>query len=110
MQTTTKAALLGLTVLAISGTAMAAEAAPTGAAPADNSGAGIALLGAGLVLGLAAIGTGIAQYGIGAAVVGAVAEDAKFLGRGFILLAFVETILIFGFVGLILIQGAAANL
>jgi V/A-type H+-transporting ATPase subunit K len=59
------------------------------------------------VLGLAAMGTGIAQSGIGAAVVGAVAEDPKFLGRGFILLAFVETILIFGFVGLILISGRA---
>lgn len=107
MQATTKLALLGLMVLMVSGSAMAAEATPTAG---ERSGAGLALLGAGLVLGLAAIGTGIAQYGIGAAVVGAVAEDSKFLGRGFILLAFVETILIFGFVGLILISGSAANL
>jgi len=89
----------GLAALLLSGGAMAAL---------DNAtGSGLALLGAGLVLGLAAIGTGVAQSGIGAAVVGAVAEDPKFLGRGFILLAFVETILIFGFVGLILVSGKA---
>jgi V/A-type H+-transporting ATPase subunit K len=96
-----KFALVGLTVLSVSGIASAQGEAGIG------SGAGLALIGAGLVLGLAAMGTGIAQSGIGAAVVGAVAEDPKFLGRGFILLAFVETILIFGFVGLILISGRA---
>jgi V/A-type H+-transporting ATPase subunit K len=94
-------ALAGLMMLAVSGVASAAEAGGL------TEGAGLALMGAGLVLGLAAMGTGIAQSGIGAAVVGAVAEDPKFLGRGFILLAFVETILIFGFVGLILISGRA---
>jgi V/A-type H+-transporting ATPase subunit K len=92
--------LVGMLLLAATGVANA-----QGAGLAD--GAGLALIGAGLVLGLAAMGTGIAQSGIGAAVVGAVAEDPKFLGRGFILLAFVETILIFGFVGLILISGKA---
>lgn len=102
MQATRKLALTGLLTLALSGAASAqAEGLGLG------QGAGLALLGAGLVLGLAAMGTGIAQSGIGAAVVGAVAEDPKFLGRGFILLAFVETILIFGFVGLILISGRA---
>lgn len=94
-------AIAGMTFLMLSGSALAAEGAALG------EGSGLALLGAGLVLGLAAMGTGIAQGGIGAAVVGAVAEDPKFLGRGFILLAFVETILIFGFVGLILISGRA---
>ena len=107
MQAKYTLALAGLTMLMLSGSALAAEAAPAGG---ERTGAGMALLGAGLVLGLAAIGTGIAQYGIGAAVVGAVAEDSKFLGRGFILLAFVETILIFGFVGLILISGSANSL
>jgi V/A-type H+-transporting ATPase subunit K len=102
MQVAKKVALVGLVMLAVSGVASAQGEA--GAAWAGPS-AGLALLGAGVVLGLAAIGTGIAQYGIGAAVVGAVAEDPKFLGRGFILLAFVETILIFGFVGLILVSG-----
>ena len=89
--------LLGF--LAIAGSASAAV-------DAASTGVGLGLLGAGLVLGLAAVGTGIAQSGIGAAVVGAVAEDPAFLGRGFILLAFVETILIFGFVGLILLKPA----
>ena len=106
MHATTKFALMGLMVLAVSGVASAAEAA---SGVWSGPSAGLALLGAGLVLGLAAIGTGIAQYGIGAAVVGAVAEHAGFLGRGFILLAFVETILIFGFVGLILISGAVPS-
>lgn len=102
MHTLRKVALAGLAALALSGAASAQEAEP-----GLGTGAGLALLGAGVVLGLAAMGTGIAQNGIGAAVVGAVAEDPKFLGRGFILLAFVETILIFGFVGLILISGRA---
>jgi V/A-type H+/Na+-transporting ATPase subunit K len=101
MRTLSKLALVGLSILMMSGAASAQGEAALG------EGAGLALLGAGLVLGLAAMGTGIAQGGIGAAVVGAVAEDPKFLGRGFILLAFVETILIFGFVGLILISGKA---
>jgi V/A-type H+-transporting ATPase subunit K len=101
MRTWSKLTLIGLGMLMLSGAAGAQGEAALG------EGAGLALLGAGLVLGLAAMGTGIAQGGIGAAVVGAVAEDPKFLGRGFILLAFVETILIFGFVGLILISGRA---
>lgn len=102
MTTFGKCMIAGLTFLMMSGVAAA-----QGEAAGLGQGAGLALLGAGLVLGLAAMGTGIAQGGIGAAVVGAVAEDPKFLGRGFILLAFVETILIFGFVGLILISGRA---
>jgi V/A-type H+-transporting ATPase subunit K len=96
----TQVARIGLAMLAVSGVASAQ------AEGGVSQGAGLALLGAGLVLGLAAVGTGIAQSGIGAAVVGAVAEDPKFLGKGFILLAFVETILIFGFVGLILLRPA----
>lgn len=97
-----KVGLALLTITALAGTASAQEAAPAGA---GSIGVGLIALGAGLVLGLAALGTGVAQAGIGAAVVGAVAEDPGFLGRGFILLAFVETILIFGFVGLILLTG-----
>ncbi|HVL88196.1 MAG TPA: V-type ATP synthase subunit K [Candidatus Thermoplasmatota archaeon] len=97
-----------LAVLALAGTAAAQETGSDRGALAE--GAGLMVIGAGLALGLAAIGTGIAQYGIGAAVVGAVAEDPAFLGRGFILLAFVETILIFGFVGLILLSGRIPTL
>jgi V/A-type H+-transporting ATPase subunit K len=99
MKTLGKLATLGFVMLAVSGAASAQEGG-------ISEGAGLGLLGAGLVLGLAAVGTGLAQSGIGAAVVGAVAEDPKFLGKGFILLAFVETILIFGFVGLILLKPA----
>ena len=102
MQASKQFVLIGLVMLAVSGVASA-----QGGGSGLGEGAGLALMGAGLVLGLAAMGTGIAQSGIGAAVVGAVAEDPKFLGKGFILLAFVETILIFGFVGLILISGKA---
>lgn len=94
-----KLAMVMFAMLAASGAASAQE-------KGISDGAGLGLLGAGLVLGLAAVGTGLAQSGIGAAVVGAVAEDPKFLGKGFILLAFVETILIFGFVGLILLKPA----
>jgi V/A-type H+-transporting ATPase subunit K len=59
---------------------------------------GLTAIGVGLSIGLAAIGTGMAQGPIGAGVVGAVAEDRSFLGMGFVLLAFPETLVIFGFV------------
>ena len=101
MRTIWKVALAGVALLAMSGAASAQAEAQVWGGPS----AGLALIGAGLALGLAALGTGVAQSGIGAAVVGAVAEDPGFLGKGFILLAFVETVLIFGFVGLILISG-----
>ncbi|MBI5000037.1 MAG: ATPase [Euryarchaeota archaeon] len=58
--------------------------------------AGLVAIGAGIALGLAALGTGIAQGNIGAAVVGVVAEDKKFMGRGIFFFALPETILIFG--------------
>ncbi len=54
-------------------------------------------MGAGLAVGLAGIGTGIAQTNIGAAAVGATAEDAKNFGKGLILTAIPETIVLFGF-------------
>jgi V/A-type H+-transporting ATPase subunit K len=50
-------------------------------------GIGLAMLGG-------ALGTGWAQANIGPAVVGACAEDRKFLGVGLLFLAFPETILI----------------
>jgi V/A-type H+-transporting ATPase subunit K len=58
--------------------------------------AGFIAIGAGLALGLAALGTGVAQGNIGAAVVGVVAENEKFLGKGLLLFALPETLLIFG--------------
>ena len=59
---------------------------------------GLMAIGAGLAVGLAGIGTGIAQTNIGAAAVGATAEDAKNFGKGLILTAIPETIVLFGFV------------
>lgn len=58
---------------------------------------GLIAMGAGLAVGLAGIGTGIAQTNIGAAAVGATAEDAKNFGKGLILTAIPETIVLFGF-------------
>ncbi len=64
----------------------------------------ITAIGVGLSIGLAGIGTGLAQGPIGAGVVGAVAEDRSFLGMGFVLLAFPETIVIFGFLFAVLLM------
>jgi V/A-type H+-transporting ATPase subunit K len=70
----------------------------------DNSTQGLAI-GAGLAIGLAGLGTGLAQKDIGAAAVGATAEDPGFLGRGILLVAIPETIVIFGFVVAFLLLG-----
>lgn len=65
-------------------------------------------MGAGLAVGLAGIGTGIAQTNIGAAAVGATAEDAKNFGKGLILTAIPETIVLFGFaIAFLLMQNMA---
>ena len=60
-------------------------------------GDGILAVGAGLAIGLAALGTGIAQMSIGAAAMGAIAEDEKMFGKGLILIALPETLVLFGF-------------
>jgi V/A-type H+-transporting ATPase subunit K len=57
---------------------------------------GYIAIGAGLAVGIAGLGTGIAQQSIGAAAVGAMAEDPKFFGKGLILIAIPETVVIFG--------------
>jgi V/A-type H+-transporting ATPase subunit K len=67
--------------------------------------AGLIATGAGLAVGLAGIGTGIAQSQIGAAAVGATAEDAKNFGKGLVLTAIPETIVLFGFVIAFLLMG-----
>lgn len=70
---------------------------------------GFIAMGAGLAVGLAGIGTGIAQTTIGAAAVGATAEDAKNFGKGLILTAIPETIVLFGFaIAFLLIQQMGA--
>ena len=92
--------------LALAGTAAAQE----GGAAASDNGRGLTnmglALGAGLAIGLAGIATAIAQKDIGAAAVGAIAEDAGFLGRGILMVAIPETIVIFGFVVAFLLLGS----
>ena len=60
-------------------------------------GNGIIAIGAGLAIGLTALATGIAQMTIGAAAMGAIAEDEKMFGKGLILIALPETLVLFGF-------------
>ena len=59
---------------------------------------GLIGLGCALAVGLGALGTAIVQKAIGPAVVGAVMEDKKFLGKGILLLAITETMVLLGFV------------
>jgi V/A-type H+/Na+-transporting ATPase subunit K len=66
---------------------------------------GLIAIGAGLAVGLAGIGTGWAQSSIGAAAVGATAEDAKNFGKGLILTAIPETVVLFGFVIAFMLMG-----
>ena len=51
---------------------------------------------AGVATGLAGIGAGVGEQGIGAAVVGVVAEEPGFLGKGLFLMLLPETLIIFG--------------
>jgi len=66
---------------------------------------GLIAVGAGLALGLAAVGTGIAQQGIGPAAIGGMMEDKSFFGKGLVLIALPETLVIFGFVMAYLLMG-----
>jgi V/A-type H+/Na+-transporting ATPase subunit K len=66
---------------------------------------GLIAIGAGLAVGLAGIGTGWAQSSIGAAAVGATAEDSKNFGKGLILTAIPETVVLFGFVIAFMLMG-----
>ena len=64
---------------------------------------GYIAIAAGIAIGLTGLATSIAQQSIGAAAVGAMAEDPKFFGKGLILVALPETIVIFGLVIAILL-------
>jgi V/A-type H+/Na+-transporting ATPase subunit K len=66
---------------------------------------GLIAIGAGLAVGITGIGTGWAQSSIGAAAVGATAEDAKNFGKGLILTAIPETVVLFGFVIAFMLMG-----
>jgi V/A-type H+-transporting ATPase subunit K len=72
---------------------------------AVDIGAGLIATGAGLAVGLAGVGTGIAQSNIGAAAVGATAEDAKNFGKGLLMTAVPETVVLFGFAIAFLLMG-----
>lgn len=64
---------------------------------------GLIAIGAGLAVGLAGLGTGWAQSSIGAAAVGATAEDSKNFGKGLVLTALPETVVLLGLVMAILL-------
>jgi V/A-type H+-transporting ATPase subunit K len=68
---------------------------------------GLIALSASLAIGLAALATGIAQKAIGPAAIGAMMEDKSFFGKGLVLIALPETIIIFGFVIALSIIGLA---
>ncbi|WP_334102477.1 ATPase [Methanothrix soehngenii] len=55
---------------------------------------GLLAVGAGLATGLAGIGAGVGEQGIGAAVVGVVAEEPGFLGKGLFLMLLPETLIL----------------
>jgi len=96
-------ALLALT-MSVSASETKDVANAQGSAPGPNANEtaddrtywGYIAIGAGLAVGIAGLGTGIAQQSIGAAAVGAMAEDPKFFGKGLILIAIPETVVIFG--------------
>ncbi len=95
-----------LALIALGLLSMVASAAAPGNevlnAPPES---GMIAVGAGLAVGLAGLGTGLAQQGIGAAAVGAMAEDPKFFGKGIVMVALPETIVIFGLLIAFLLLG-----
>ncbi|WP_041658368.1 ATP synthase subunit K [Marinithermus hydrothermalis] len=97
-----KKVLTLLAMVALSALAFAAEEA---AAAAGDVGRGLIAVGMGLAIGLGALGTGIAQARIGAAGVGAVAEKPSMFGIALVFLLLPETLVIFGFVAFILLNG-----
>ncbi|AEG33692.1 MULTISPECIES: F0F1 ATP synthase subunit C [Thermus] len=66
---------------------------------------GLIAVGMGLAVGLAALGSGVAQARIGAAGVGAIAEDRSNFGAALIFLLLPETLVIFGFLIAIILNG-----
>lgn len=60
--------------------------------------------GAAIGFGLAALGAGYAERSVGSAAVGAIAEDKSMLGYGVLLTVIPETIVIFGFVVVFVVQ------
>ncbi len=100
-----KRALLGTVILALLLSAPTAVAQEGTTTEGDDP-AGLIALGAGLAIGLAGLATAIAQKDIGAAAVGAMAENEGFLGKGILMVAIPETIVILGFVIAFLLSGS----
>ena len=78
--------------------------AQTEGANNDEMYRGLRALGAGLALGLGAVGTGIAQARIGSSLVGAVAEDSSKAGSLLLYFLIPETLVIFGFLALFILN------
>jgi len=92
--------VLASLVLALASSGLAQE---VGAAD-DGTYRGLRALGAGLALGLGAVGTGIAQARIGSSLVGAVAEDPSKAGSLLLYFLIPETLVIFGFLALFILN------
>ncbi|GAA5437789.1 V-type ATP synthase subunit K [Deinococcus sp. A31D244] len=90
-------------VLALATSGLAQEAGAA-AGNSDNMYQGLRAIGAGLALGLGAIGTGIAQARIGSSLVGAVAEDPSKAGSLLLYFLLPETLVIFGFLALFILN------
>ncbi|GAA5513201.1 hypothetical protein Dcar01_01927 [Deinococcus carri] len=70
----------------------------------DDMYRGLRAIGAGLALGLGALGTGVAQARIGSSLVGAVAEDPSKAGSLLLYFLIPETLVIFGFLALFILN------
>ncbi|BDP42727.1 ATP synthase subunit K [Deinococcus aetherius] len=94
--------VLASLVLALATTGFAQEAGTNAAT--DELYRGLRAVGAGLALGLGALGTGVAQARIGSSLVGAVAEDASKAGSLLLYFLIPETLVIFGFLALFILN------
>jgi V/A-type H+-transporting ATPase subunit K len=93
--------LVPLLVLAFSSAAFAQEATE-----GVSLGGGLVAIGIGLALGLSALAVGLAQSKIGSAAAGTLAERPEAFGQLLIYIIRPETLIIFGFLALIFLQGA----
>lgn len=89
------------TVMALSGTAHAAETSTT----AVSSPAAFGYIAAALSTGMATLGAGYAVGSVGSSALGAVSEDPKILGKTLIFVGLAEGIAIYGLIVSILILG-----
>lgn len=94
--------VLASLVFALATTGLAQEAGTSG--QTDELYRGLRAVGAGLALGLGALGTGVAQARIGSSLVGAVAEDPSKAGSLLLYFLIPETLVIFGFLALFILN------